>query len=71
MARQFMEQLTALKKVTDRLVQKQEGGGSNSKDEEKEPCSKHILDVVLPKGCKMPDIPAYTRNTNPRDHLSR
>ena len=70
-SRQLMEQLAALKKVTDRLVRKQEGADTDSDEEDKKPYVRHILDTVLPKGFKMPSLTAYTGNTDPRDHLSR
>ena len=70
-AKQLMEQMAALKKVTDRLVRKQEGADTDSDEEDKEPCARHILDAVLPKGFKMPSLAAYTGSTDPRDHLSR
>ena len=50
--------MAALKKVTDRLVRKQEGADTDSDEEDKEPCVRHILDAVLPKGFKMPSLTA-------------
>ncbi|KAM6551603.1 hypothetical protein CsatB_001411 [Cannabis sativa] len=66
-----MAELAILQKDIARVSRRQKGDDSNSDCEDREPCAKHILEAELPQKFKMPEIAAYTGNSDPSDHLSR
>lgn len=66
-----MAELAILQKDIARVSRRQKGDDSDSDCEDQEPCAKHILEVELPKDFKMPEMAAYTGNSDPSNHLSR
>ncbi|XP_060974605.1 uncharacterized protein LOC115696602 [Cannabis sativa] len=66
-----MGELAILRKEIARVPQRQKGDDSNFDCEDREPCTRHILEAELPKNFKMPEMAAYTGDLDPSDHLSR
>uniref|UniRef100_A0A803NS58 Uncharacterized protein n=1 Tax=Cannabis sativa TaxID=3483 RepID=A0A803NS58_CANSA len=67
----ILVELAILRKDIARVSRRRKGDDSNSNCEDREPCTWHILDAELPKNFKMPEMVAYTGDSDPSDHLSR